>query len=57
VSGTAGDPRHDETRPSPGSATAVDLGCRCPVLVNGPWAAPDNLLIAPDCALHAAPDS
>ncbi len=56
MSSTAADPRRSETRPSPGSAAAVDLGCRCPVLVNGPWAPPDNPLIAPDCTLHSVAD-
>jgi hypothetical protein len=55
------DPGHDETRPIPGSAAAAELGCLCPVLVNGPGAASagaasNSMLVAPDCALHSAPD-
>ncbi|ODU03966.1 MAG: hypothetical protein ABS81_12150 [Pseudonocardia sp. SCN 72-86] len=38
----------------PGTGEAVDLGCRCPVLVNGPATPSAELLVAPDCGMHAA---
>ncbi|RTL64330.1 MAG: hypothetical protein EKK42_25830 [Pseudonocardiaceae bacterium] len=38
----------------PGTGAAVDLGCRCPVLVNGPATPSAELLVAPDCGMHAA---
>jgi hypothetical protein len=53
MTGTPADPGHDETSPTPGSAAAAELGCLCPVLVNGPGAASDSPLIAPDCTLHS----
>lgn len=56
MSSTAADPRRSETRPSPGSPAAVGLGCRCPVLVNGPAAPSGDPLIAPDCTLHSVPE-
>lgn len=37
----------------PGTDEALDLGCRCPVLVNGPATASVDLLLAPDCRMHS----
>lgn len=39
---------------SPGSAQAATHGCRCPILPNDPRAGLE-LLIAPDCPVHAEP--
>ncbi|AEA22936.1 hypothetical protein ACFQ34_15745 [Pseudonocardia benzenivorans] len=38
----------------PGTEEALGLGCRCPVLVNGPATASGDLLVAPDCGIHSA---
>ncbi|MFC4947359.1 hypothetical protein [Pseudonocardia sp. GCM10023141] len=38
--------------PGPGSAAAVDQGCLCPVLINGPSTPANQLLTAPDCPMH-----
>jgi hypothetical protein len=38
--------------PRPGSPDAGARGCRCPVVINLPVVAGENVLIAPDCPLH-----
>ncbi|WP_214403119.1 hypothetical protein [Pseudonocardia lacus] len=43
-----------EGRPPPGSDAALELGCRCPTLINGPRTPPDALLTAPDCGVHTS---
>jgi hypothetical protein len=51
-----GPPTETRTEARPGSAAATEHGCLCPVLINGPGTPSDNLLIAPDCALHSPAD-
>lgn len=40
----------------PGPESAVDEGCLCPVLINGPGTPPEQRLVAPDCDVHTVAD-
>ncbi|GEL24930.1 hypothetical protein PSU4_38840 [Pseudonocardia sulfidoxydans NBRC 16205] len=51
--GIAAGGEHIPINSRPGTGETVELGCRCPVLVNGPATPSAELLVAPDCGMHA----